>query len=101
MQPKFDPDYPDGWEYENEPVKFWKHSYMVCLNEFDVEEMYINADNEQDALDYAIDIAEEKGWMGLFIENPTKEERDEHVSGGNHGLLLGGYPIIKKVKDLG
>ena len=100
MRPDFDPEYPDGWDYENEPVKFWKYSYHVYLNEFDTDGMYINADNEQDALDYAIDIAEEKGWMGLFIEDPTEQDYEEQISGGNHGLVLSGEPLIKRIRDL-
>ena len=75
------------WEYVNEPVKFWKHSYNVLLSEFS-DEIYVNADCDQDALDYAIDYAEEQGWMGLFIDNPTDEDYETQMSGGNHSLVL-------------
>ena len=77
-----------SWQYKNEPEKFWKHSYRVHLSELDTDGMFINADCEQDALDYAIDIAEENKWMGLFIENPTEEEMESHMGGGNHCLVL-------------
>ena len=87
MKPIFDEDYPDGWEYVNEPVKFWDHSYEVTLSEFS-DEIYVNADNEQEALDFAIDYAEEQGWMGLFIDEPTEEDYETQISGGNHGLVL-------------
>jgi hypothetical protein len=79
-------------QYDNEEEKFWKHSYKVSLSEFD-NGFTINADNEQDALDYAIDLAEEKGWVGLFLDqndivDMTEQELGEHTSGGNHGLYL-------------
>jgi hypothetical protein len=74
------------WEYVNEPVKFWGHSYEVILSEFS-DEIYVNADNEQEALDYAIDYAEEQGWMGLFIDEPTEEDYETQIVGGNHSLV--------------
>ena len=79
---------PENWEYDNEEEKFWKHSYQVYLHEFDMMGYYVNADNEQDALDFAIDLAEEESLVGLFIENPTEEDCENHVGGGNHGLVL-------------
>ncbi len=39
-------------KYVNEDEKFWKHSYRVHLHEFDTEGILINADHEQDALDF-------------------------------------------------
>jgi predicted amidophosphoribosyltransferase len=79
--------------YINKPEKFWKHSYRVHLHELDPTGLLINADNDQDALDYAIDFAEEKGWEGLFftseeLEQMKEEERDQYLSGGNHGRVL-------------
>jgi hypothetical protein len=81
------------YEYINEESKFWNHSYSVTLSEFS-DPLIINADNDQDALDYAIDYAEEKNWMGLFLDDSDIAELendgflDEHISGGNHGLYL-------------
>jgi hypothetical protein len=78
--------------YVNETSKFWKHSYKVWLSEFNY--VIVNADYEQDALDFAIDYAESQNWNGLFL---TEEERkeiendgflDDYVSGGNHGKYL-------------
>jgi hypothetical protein len=78
----------EAYKYVNEDEKFWKHSYKVFLHEFDYDGIIVNADNEQDALDYAIDYAEEQGWMGLFIENPTEEDYETQLVGGNHSLVL-------------
>lgn len=75
-------------QYDNEVDKFWKHDYHVYLHEFHYPPFKINADNEADALDEAIDLAEELGWMGCFIENPTDYDYDTMTSGGNHGLVL-------------
>ena len=74
--------------YVNEDEKFWKHSYQVYLSEFDLNGICVNADNESDALDYAIDYHEEKGNMGLFIEYPTEEDYNTQLCGGNHCLVL-------------
>jgi hypothetical protein len=74
------------WEYDNEPEKFWKHSFTVWLSEF--TSFCINADNGSDALDIAADLAEEEGWMGLFIDNPTEKDYEEQPTCGNHCLVL-------------
>ena len=84
-------------KYVNEESKFWKHSYRVHLNEFDVDGILVNADNESDALDYAIDFAESQNWMGLFIENPTEEDFETQMIGGNHSLVLSGDAIITEL----
>lgn len=85
-------------KYINEETKFWNHSYRVHLSEYSNGGLLVNANNEQDALDYAIDYAEEQNWMGLFIENPTDEEMESHITGGNHGLTLSSENItIEKV----
>lgn len=82
------------YNYVNEEEKFWKHSFKVHLHEFDTEGILINADHEQDALDYAIDYAEEQKWEGLFLSNEQIEELEkegfleDYISGGNHGRYL-------------
>ena len=86
------------YEYINEPEKFWKHSYLVCLHEFD-SGVVVNADNEQDALDYAIDWAEDHNWMGYFIEEPTEEDYKTQITGGNHGLVLSSDNVTIKQLD--
>lgn len=89
--------------YVNEDTKFWNHSYEVYLSEFSGP-ILVNADNEQDALDYAIDYAESQGWVGLFLDQSDIIELenegflDEHISGGNHGLYLSSHNwSIKKL----
>ena len=80
-------------EYINEETKFWDHSYKVYLSEF-IEPLLVNAKNEQEALDFAIDYAEEKGFEGLFLSLEEVEELEkegfleEHVCGGNHCRYL-------------
>ena len=59
------------------------------ISEFS-DPLIINADNDQDALDYAIDYAESQIWMGLFMDDSDIAELEsdgfleEHLSGGNH-----------------
>jgi hypothetical protein len=92
-------------QYINETEKFWKHSYRVHLSEHDVDGLLINADNEQDALDYAIDYAESQGWEGLFLDDNDIQELenegflDEHLSGGNHGRYLSSFNIRIELLD--
>jgi hypothetical protein len=88
-------------KYVNEEEKFWKHSYRVYLH--DTEGLLINADNEQDALDYAVDYAEEQGWVGLFLDETELEEaiadNEDIIFAGNHGLALSSsdYIHIKQI----
>lgn len=80
------------YKYINEETKFWDHSYRVWLSEYTF--VIVNADNDQDALDYAIDYAEEQNWEGLFLTDDEVKELEqegyleEHISGGNHGRYL-------------
>lgn len=81
------------YNYVNEDEKFWKYSFRVHLHELD-EGILINADHEQDALDYAIDYAEDQKWEGLFLTQEQIEELgkegflEDYMSGGNHGRYL-------------
>jgi hypothetical protein len=107
------------WENRSGPPGFWDHRYLVTLSEFGPTLM-VNADNEQDALDFAIDCAEEQGWEGLFLDDLDIQELinravndgysddliytylDEYPSGGNHCRYLSSYNIfIKEVKRAG
>jgi hypothetical protein len=81
-------------KYINEEEKFWRHSYKVHLSEFDLTGVCVNADNESDALDFAINYHENQGHMGLFIDNPTEEDFDNKLIGGNHSLVLSSDNII-------
>ena len=83
--------------YVNERTKFWKHSFKVWLSEFN--DVIVNADHEQDALNFAIDYAEKQEWEGLFLCSEEIEELekdgflDDYVSGGNHGKYLSSLNI--------
>lgn len=85
--------------YINETEKFWDHSYRIHLSEFDTEGILVNANHEQDALDFAIDYHEEQGNEGLFLspEEIEKKEQEgfleDHMSGGNHGRYLSSFNI--------
>ena len=77
-------------------AEIWSHLYRVHLHEFDIDGLLAYANCEQDALDYAIDYAEENGWNGLFADpdNYTKEEWErlteygEITFAGNHCLPI-------------
>lgn len=68
--------------------KFWKHNYRVTLD-LGVA-FWVNADCEQDALDYVIDYCEEHRFIGFIASHGEIDEDDEDVfvCGGNHGLYL-------------
>ena len=79
-------------KYVNEEEKFWKHSFNVWLSAIG-KPICVNADHEQDALDYAVDYAEEQGWSGLFVdEEDIKHDSHENeidiIRAGNHSLAL-------------
>lgn len=69
-------------------TRFWKHNYRVTLD-MGVS-FWVNADDEQEALDFVIDYCEEHRFVG-FVASPgeiTEEEAEEYACGGNHGLYL-------------
>jgi hypothetical protein len=68
--------------------KFWKHNYLISLH--NAGEYLVNADCEQDAIDYLIDYCEEK-YPGLIMSREEEEEEEfleEYIMGGNHGFYL-------------
>ena len=75
------------WEYCNEEEHFWDNAYAVSLATIGGY-FLVNADTAQDALDSAIDCAEERGYMGYFIDNPTESDYETATIGGNHGLAV-------------
>jgi hypothetical protein len=92
------------YRYVNEESKFWDNSYQVFLQEFDSKGIIVNADNEQEALDFAVDYAESQGWVGLFLDQSeldklSESEQENLVMGGNHCLALSweSGPIINKL----
>lgn len=88
-------------QYVNESEKFWKHSYRVYLVQQACDGIIVNADHEQDALDFAIDYAEKQGWEGYFLDNDEIDERIDKdtgevmdaVCGGNNCRYLNSYEI--------
>ena len=73
----------------NEDELFWDHIYSVFLGDgFCPTEIVVNADSEQDAIDFAIDYAEEQGWRGLWLDYQTDYDVDEVGYFGNHGLAV-------------
>ena len=82
----------------NEPEKFWKYLYEVTLCNF-AYPIKVNANHEQDALDYAVDYAEEQGWEGYFLDENHGYHENDVIIAGNHGRLLLSHEIhIEKVK---
>jgi len=82
-------------KYINEDEKFWKHSFHVYLTQIG-EPLCVNADHAQDALDYAVDHAEEKGWMGYFLNEEdiaSGDYLDDMIVAGNHGLTLVAHEV--------
>lgn len=83
--------------YINEETKFWDHSYRVFLSAHN--NLTINANHEQDAIDFAIDYAEAQGWEGLFLSSEEVAELEaegfleDYTSGGNHGRYLNSLDI--------
>ena len=74
----------DDWD-----ESFWKHDYIVALTEQGIP-FVVNADNEQDAVDYVIDDCQ-KNHPGLIMSREEEDEEeflDEYISGGNEGLHL-------------
>lgn len=84
---------------------FYGRLYQVWLSPF--SSVIVDADNDQDALDEAIDHAESMDWMGLFLDqddieelyNENPEYLDEHYNGGNRCLYLSDTesPTVKRV----
>ena len=74
----------DDWEQQ-----FWKNNYQVFLTSQGIR-FHVNADHEQDALDYVIDYCE-KHLPGLLFsreEELEEEYLNEYFCGGNHGRYL-------------
>jgi len=92
---------------------FCKHCYLITLSEFGPV-VFVNADNEADALDYAIDFCEDMGWEGLLLSCEDAQELveraiaegkaeeaylEEYINGGNHGRFLSSLNVrIERVR---
>ncbi len=92
------------YKYVNEEEKFWENSYRVWLSEF--SDVIVNANNEQDALDYAIDYATKQKWEGLFLTPEEVKEIEEegniedYICGGNESRYLSSLNVhIELLED--
>lgn len=77
---------------------FWKNKYLISIGEIGTQRYAVNADNEQDALDYAIDYIVEHfpGCVMSREEEETEEYLEEYIVGGNEGRYLNfGYHELR------
>jgi hypothetical protein len=79
--------------------KFWKKNYRVTITAQGIE-FIVNADCEQDAIDYIIDYCYENNlndlvasYNDLLEDGYNETEIDEFVCGGNWGLYLTTYNV--------
>lgn len=83
----------DDWE-EN----FWRNKYLISIGAIGTQRYAVNADNEQDALDYAIDYIVEHFPGCVMSQEEIEEEEylEEYISGGNEGRYLNfGYHELR------
>ena len=73
---------------------FWNHNYKITVTAQGLE-FIVNANNEQDAIDYLIDYCQEHHPGLLMTHEETFEEEfiDDYICGGNEGLYLNTYNI--------
>ena len=77
------------YEYANEDEHFWSQAFAVSFADVGGTWFIINADNEQDAVDAAADVAEERGYKGYFLDPEEESEHEGDVTNvGNHGLPI-------------
>jgi hypothetical protein len=81
---------------------FWKNNYRILVSAQGIE-FFVNADNEQEALDYIIDYCEDNLpgllWDDEDLDEMNEEEKDKYICGGNHGRYLSTHNIhIETVK---
>ena len=83
--PAINPDEAQDWPK-------WNKAYLVHLTMFNT--LAVFARNETDALDEAVDYAEDQGWEGCFCTPEYEQEliddgfEDEILYAGNHGRPL-------------
>ena len=79
----------DDWQ-----ERFWQNRYKVWLTAQGIL-FHVNADHEQDAIDYVIDYCEEHlpGLLMTREEEQEEEYLDDYISGGNHGVYLNTYNV--------
>lgn len=76
---------------------FWKKTYLLQLSLGGV--YVINADHEQDAIDYFIDWAEDNAPGYLFSREEEEEldddEKEDYIIGGNAGSMMN-EPVMRE-----
>ena len=85
----------------NEDELFRDHIYSVFLGGgYCPVEIVVNADNETDAIDFAVDYAEGQNWKGLWLDYQTNndvivelEKYGEVGYFGNHCLPVADYNV--------
>jgi len=72
-----------------EDKEIWGRQFNVVLTPI-TETLHVYADSVQDALDYAVDYAEEQGWEGIFLSEEEQSDwcPDDIAFAGNHGRAL-------------
>ena len=71
--------YPNIDDYQE---NFWNYNYRVLLTAQGIE-FFVNADNEQDALDYIMDYIVDNDMPGLWQEYSDNDI--DYISAGNYG----------------
>ena len=73
---------------------FWKHDYLILVTSQGIP-FAVNADHEQDAIDYIIDYCTEH-LPGLIMsreEEAEEEFLEDYIQGGNEGLYFNTFNI--------
>ena len=89
---------PDDWNNN-----FWKRYYLVEMVEGIFNSSFaVNADCEQDAIDYVIDYCEEHlpGLIMSIEEEEGEEFIEDYVCGGNHDKYLNVQNINISIQEL-
>lgn len=80
----------------------WAFQFNVVLNPH-AETMHVYADHEGDALDYAVDYAEDMGWDGYFLDEvdvPSIEDDVTYAGNTGRALLSHEITIVDVTGDL-
>jgi len=90
--------YPNRSDWFN---SFWKYHYLVNVDGW---LFAVNANHEQDALDYVIDHCEKYVKHLLMIPEDVEEEEylEDYICGGNHGRYfscMADMVLIETLKD--
>ena len=69
---------------------FWRNKYLITIGAIGTQYYAVNADNEEEALDFVIDYIVEHypGLVMDYEEEVAEEYLDEFARGGNEGRYL-------------